>query len=71
MSKRILEKMRETKITDIELNWLYVGLVKKEVIDPSDTMIHRWTCEAVFGSLLRYWFGWQPHYDSSCIKAKY
>jgi hypothetical protein len=29
MSKRILGRMRETKVTDTELNWLYLALIAK------------------------------------------
>jgi hypothetical protein len=29
MSKRILGRMRETKVTDTELNWLYSALIAK------------------------------------------
>lgn len=50
MSKRILGRMREHKVTDRELNWLYSGLVKKQRINPTYIMIDRWTCEAISGT---------------------
>jgi hypothetical protein len=34
MCKRILGRMRETKITDMEVNWLYSALITKQPIDP-------------------------------------
>jgi hypothetical protein len=34
MHKRILGRMRETKITDTELNWLYSTLIAMQPIDP-------------------------------------
>jgi hypothetical protein len=42
--------MRETKITNMELNWLYSALIAKWPIDPSYLMINRWCCEATSGS---------------------
>jgi hypothetical protein len=42
--------MRETKVTDTELNWLYSALIAKQPIDPSYLMINRWCCEATLGS---------------------
>jgi hypothetical protein len=50
MCKRILGRMRETKVTDTELNWLYSALIAKQPIDPSCLMINRWCCEAISGS---------------------
>jgi hypothetical protein len=50
MSKRILGRMRETKVTDMELNWLYSALISKQPIDPSYLMINRWCCEATSGA---------------------
>jgi hypothetical protein len=35
MCKRIMGRMRETKVTDTELNWLYSVLIAKQPIDPS------------------------------------
>jgi hypothetical protein len=40
MSKSILGRMRETKVTDTELNWLYSALIAKQPIDPSYIMIN-------------------------------
>jgi hypothetical protein len=34
MCKRVLGRMRETKVTDTELNWLYSSLIAKQPIDP-------------------------------------
>jgi hypothetical protein len=42
--------MRETKITDTELNCLYLALIARQPIDPSHLMINRWCCEATSGS---------------------
>ncbi|XP_025805305.1 uncharacterized protein LOC112884166 [Panicum hallii] len=50
MSKRILGRMRETKVTDMELNWLYAGMIARQTIDPSYVMINRWACEAISGT---------------------
>jgi hypothetical protein len=49
MCKRVLGRMRETKVTDTELNWLYSALIAKQPIDPSYLMINRWCCEATSG----------------------
>jgi hypothetical protein len=50
MCKRILGRMRETKVTDTELNWLYSALIVRQPIDPTHLMINRWCCEATSGS---------------------
>jgi hypothetical protein len=50
MCRRIMGRMRETKVTDTELNWLYSALIAKKPIDPSYLMINRWCCEATSGS---------------------
>jgi hypothetical protein len=50
MCKRIMGRMRETKVTDTVLNWLYSALIAKQPIDPSYLMINRWCCEATSGS---------------------
>jgi hypothetical protein len=50
MRKRILGRMRETKITNTELNWIYSALIARQPIDPSHVMINRWCCEATSGS---------------------
>jgi hypothetical protein len=50
MSKRILGRMRETKVTDTELNWLFFSSIVSQPIDPSYLMINRWCCEATSGS---------------------
>jgi hypothetical protein len=42
--------MRETKITNTELNWLYSALIARQPIDPTHLMINRWCCEATSGS---------------------
>jgi hypothetical protein len=41
MCKRALERMRETKVTDTELNCLHSALIAKQPIDPSYLMINR------------------------------
>jgi hypothetical protein len=50
MCKRILGRMREMKVTDTKLNWLYSALIARQPIDPSYLMINRWCCEATSGS---------------------
>jgi hypothetical protein len=50
MCKRIMGRMRETKVTDTEFNWLYSALIAKQPIDPSYLMINRWCCAATSGS---------------------
>jgi hypothetical protein len=50
MCKRVLGRMRETKVTDTESNWLYSALIAKQPIDPSYHMINRWCCEATSGA---------------------
>jgi hypothetical protein len=49
MCKRIMGRMRETKVTDTELSWLYSTLIARQPIDPSYLMINRWCCEATSG----------------------
>jgi hypothetical protein len=49
MFKRIMGRMRETKVTDTELNWHYSALIAKQPIDPSYLIINRWCCEATSG----------------------
>jgi hypothetical protein len=50
MCKRILGRMRETKITNTELNWLYSTLIARQTIDPTHLMINQWCCKATSGS---------------------
>jgi hypothetical protein len=50
MCKRIMGRMREMKVTDTELNWLYSALIARQPIYPSYLMINRWCCEATSGS---------------------
>jgi hypothetical protein len=50
MSKRTLRRRKETKITDMEVNWLYSTLIAEQPIDPTHLMINRWCCEATLGS---------------------
>jgi hypothetical protein len=50
MCKKILGRMRETKVTDTKLNWLYLALIARQPIDPTHLMINRWCCEATSGS---------------------
>jgi hypothetical protein len=49
MCKRILGRMRETKVTDTELNCLYSALIARQPIDPFYLMINRWCYEATSG----------------------
>jgi hypothetical protein len=42
--------MRETKVTDTKLNWLYSALIDRQPTDPTHLMINRWCCEATSGS---------------------
>jgi hypothetical protein len=42
-----LGRIRETKITDMELNWLYLALIVGQPIDPSYLMINRWCCKVI------------------------
>jgi hypothetical protein len=41
MCKRILGRMRETKITDMEVNWFSSALIAKQPIDPTHLMINQ------------------------------
>jgi hypothetical protein len=50
MCKRVLGRMKETKVTDTELNWLHSALITRQPIDPSYLMINRWCCEATSGA---------------------
>jgi hypothetical protein len=50
MCKRISGRMRDTKVNNTELNWLYSALIARQPIDPSYLMINRWCCEATSGS---------------------
>jgi hypothetical protein len=54
MCKGILGRMRETKITNTELNWLYSALIAKQPIDSTHLMINRWCCGNI--EFERYWF---------------
>jgi hypothetical protein len=40
MCKRILGRMKETKIIDMELNWIYSDLIVRQPIDPTHLMIN-------------------------------
>jgi hypothetical protein len=44
-----LGRIRETKITNMELNWLYSPLNARQPIDPTHLMINRWCCEVTSG----------------------
>jgi hypothetical protein len=43
MCKRILGRMRETKVTDTELSWLHSALTARQPIDPT----HLWSTDGV------------------------
>jgi hypothetical protein len=45
LCKWIFGRMREIKITNTELNWLYSALIARQAIDPTHLMINRWCCE--------------------------
>jgi hypothetical protein len=68
MCKRIMGRMRETKVTDTELNWLYSALIARQPINPSYLMINRWCCEATSG-IGRYWFRVLPLHAGHLLKA--
>jgi hypothetical protein len=59
--------MRETKITNMELNWLYSALIAKQPIDPTHLMINRWCCGNI--EFRRYWFGVLPLYVGYLFKT--
>jgi hypothetical protein len=42
--------MRETQVTDTEVNWIYSALIARQPIDPTHLMINRWCYEATSGS---------------------
>jgi hypothetical protein len=68
-AKGFLGRMRETKITNTELNWLYSPLIAKQPIDPTHLMINRWCCGNIeFG---RYWFGVLPLYVGYLFETGY
>jgi hypothetical protein len=48
--KRILGRMRETKVINTELNCLYSTLIARQPMDPSYLMINRWCCDATLRS---------------------
>jgi hypothetical protein len=50
MRKRIFGRMKESKVIDMEVNWLYLTLVARQAIDPSYIMINQWCCEPISGS---------------------
>jgi hypothetical protein len=47
MCKMILGRMRETKITNTELNWLYSALIAKKPINPT----HLWSTGGVVSNI--------------------
>jgi hypothetical protein len=58
MCKRILGRMRETKITDMEVNWLCSALIARQPIDPTHLNDQPGCCGNIgFG---RYWLGLLP-----------
>jgi hypothetical protein len=50
MCQRILGSMREMKVTDTKLNWIYSDLIARYPIDLSYLMMNRWCYEATSGS---------------------
>jgi hypothetical protein len=63
--------MRETKITNTELNWLYSALIAKKPIDPTQLMINRWCCDFSNIEFGRYWFGVLPLHVGYLFKTGY
>jgi hypothetical protein len=49
-ARGFLGRMRETKVNNTELNWLYSALIARKPIQHSHLMINRWCCEATSGS---------------------
>jgi hypothetical protein len=43
-------RMRETKVTDTELSWLYSALIARQPIDPSHLILNWWCCESTSDS---------------------
>jgi hypothetical protein len=68
MCKRIMGRMRETKVTDTELNWLYSALIARQPIDPSYLMI-KMVLQGNIG-IGRYWFGVLPLHVGHLLKAE-
>jgi hypothetical protein len=66
MCKWILGRMRETKMTDMEVNWLYSALIVRQPIDPTDLMINQWCCEATSGSGVTPVFRRKPNASHTC-----
>jgi hypothetical protein len=50
MCKMVLGRMKETKVTNTELKWLYSALIARQPIDSSYLMINCWCCEATSGA---------------------
>jgi hypothetical protein len=67
MSKRIMGRIRETKVTDMELNWLYSALISKHPIDPSYLMINDGVARQHRDR--RYWFGVLSLYVGHLLKT--
>jgi hypothetical protein len=42
--------MGETKITEMEVNWLDTTLIARQPINPTHLTINQWCCEATSGS---------------------
>jgi hypothetical protein len=61
--------MRETKVTDTELSWLYSALIAKQPIDPT----HLWSTGGVVRNIEfgRYWFGVLPLYVGYLFETGY
>jgi hypothetical protein len=69
MCKRILGRMRETKVTNTELSWLYSALIARQPIDPT----HLWSTGGVVSNIEfgRYWFGVLPLHVGYLFKTGY
>jgi hypothetical protein len=66
MCKRIMGRMREAKVTDMELNWLYSTLfaANRPLIHYDQPMVLRGNI-----GIERYWFGVLPLYVRHLFKA--
>jgi hypothetical protein len=64
-----LGRIRETKITDTELSWLYSALIARQPIDPTHLLSTSGVVSNIeFG---RYWFGVLPLYVGYLFETGY
>jgi hypothetical protein len=69
MCKKITGRMRETKVTDTELNWLYSTLIARKPIDPLIPHDQPMVLRGNIG-IGRYWFGVLPLHVGHLLKAE-